>query len=112
MEHAAETARTREVVATFYQNYRDRNFDALARGLSEEIDFCIEISQDYFPFAGTKRGRDATVASLKELVGAVEHLQYDEVFTLADGARACVFLHWWVPQQALRAKSISATCLS
>jgi ketosteroid isomerase-like protein len=110
MEHAAETARTREVVATFYQNYRDRNFDALARGLSEEIDFCIEISQDYFPFAGSKRGRDATVASLKELVGAIEHLQYDEVFTLADGARACVFLHCRVRDRATGAESKVDLC--
>jgi len=93
VDHASETTRTRQVVRTFYQNYRDRDFNSLAQWLTDDVDFSIEISPDYFPFAGPKHGRDATVAALKELVGSIEHLQYDEVFTVADGVRACVLIH-------------------
>jgi ketosteroid isomerase-like protein len=98
------------VVRTFYQNYRDRDFNSLAQWLADDVDFSIEISTDYFPFAGPKRGRDPTVASLKELVGSIEHLQYDEVFTIADGVRACVFIHCRVRDRATRAESEVDLC--
>ena len=110
MDHATQTAQTRETVATFYQNYRERDFDAVAARLSDDVDWAIEVSQDYFPFAGAKAGRDSVVTALKDLVGALEHVRYDEVFTIADGARACVLTHCKVRDRATEGESTVNLC--
>ena len=92
MDHAAQTQATRQVVAQLYEKFRSGDFEGLGAMLADDVDWSIEVSQDHFPFGGSRRGRAAVLQSLQDLVGTLEHVQYDTQFTLADGNRACTVL--------------------
>lgn len=91
MASDAESDSNRRVVLTLYEKFRAGDIDAIGAYLHEDIDWCIEVSRDYFPSGGTRRGRGEVVAALKDLTARFEHLHYDTQFTIVEGDRACVF---------------------
>jgi ketosteroid isomerase-like protein len=85
------TERTRAVIRSVYEAYAAGDLDRLAPALSEEVDWAILAPEYLFGFAGERRGREAVMATLREIRRLHDILSYEPQVVLADGSEACVY---------------------
>ena len=86
------TETTRAIVAKLYDCFRADEWDGLAVMLDDDIDWSIEMSGELMPFCGPRRSPQQVVEALKGLKSALEHVKYEQVFTIIEGERASVYL--------------------
>ena len=81
---------TRAIVTALYGAYARQDFEQIAAGIHEDIDWVIYSPISVFPFAGPRRGRAAVLAAMVE-IGETYALEYYKNETIVvDGDRAAV----------------------
>jgi ketosteroid isomerase-like protein len=81
---------TRAAVNELYEAYAGRDFERVAAGIHDDIDWVIYAPMAVFPFAGARRGRAAVLEAMAAIAERFSVESHTREIVIVDGDRAAV----------------------